>query len=312
MKKIILIVGSGVLGAYLSEIFLKKSYEVYVGTRYLRKNYKNYKYLKIEKKIKFFKLNFLDKNEVESTIKKLKPMVVYYFAGQSSIYKSLKNPKSTLDSNFHGAKIFLNVIYKNRLNTKFFKANSGYIFKILKFEKNLRYQFLKPINPYMDAQVKAFKAVEKFRRLGVRCYSLIFFNIESPLKNKSFILNKVKNFIKTKKTTFLKVGDIEVVRDFSWAPEIMKGVFYSLNLKPQNIIFASGKDFYVSEMIKYFFDLKKLNFRKFIKIDKSLFRKKEKKKVTVSKFQTHNLLKNFKWQPKIYGKKLVKKLYHSK
>jgi len=65
-------------------------------------------------------------------------------------------------------------------------------------------------------------------------------------------------------------------------------------------------------MIKYFFDLKKLNFRRFIKIDKSLFRKKEKKKVTVSIFQTHNLLKNFKWQPKIYGKKLVKKLYHSK
>jgi len=312
MKKRILIVGSGVLGAYLSEIFLKNFYEVYVGTRYLRKNYKNYKYLKIEKKIKFFRLNFLDKKEVENTITKLKPEAVYYFAGQSSIYKSLKNPKSTLDSNFHGAKIFLNVIHKNRLNTKFFKANSGYIFKTLKFKKNLKYQFLKPNNPYIDAQVKAFKVVEKFRRLGVNCYSLIFFNIESPLKNKSFILNKVNDFIKTKKTNFLKVGDIEVIRDFSWAPEIMKGVFYSLNLKPQNIIFASGKDFYLREMIKYFFDLKKLNFRRFIKIDKSLFRKKEKKKVTVFKSQKHNLLKNFKWQPKIYGKKLVKKLYYAK
>ena len=312
MKKRILILGSGALGAYLSEIFLKKSYEVYVGTRYLRKIYKNYKYLKIEKKIKFFKLNFLDKNEVESTIIKLKPEAIYYFTGQSSIYKSLKTPKSTLDSNFHGVKVFLNVIHKNRLNTKLFKANSGYIFKNLKFETNLKYQFLKPNNPYVDAQIKAFKVVEKFRRLGVRCYSLIFFNIESPLKGKSFILNKVKNFIKTKKTNFLKVGDIEIVRDFSWAPEIMKGVFYSLNLKPQNIIFASGKNYYLREMIKYFFDLKKLNFREFIKIDKSFFRKNEKKKVITYKFQTHNLLKKFKWQPKIYGKKLVKKLYYSK
>ena len=93
----------------------------------------------------------------------MKPDAVYYFAGQSSIYKSLKNPKSTLDSNFHGAKIFLNVIHKNRLNTKFFKANSGYIFKTLKFKKNLKYQFLKPNNPYIDAQVKAFKVVEKFK-----------------------------------------------------------------------------------------------------------------------------------------------------
>ena len=148
--------------------------------------------------------------------------------------------------------------------------------------------------------------------LGVRCYSLIFFNIESPLKGKSFLLNKVKNFIKRKKSKFLKVGDIEVVRDFSWAPEIMKGVFHSLNLKPQDIIFASGKNFYLREMIKFFFDLKKLNFREFIKIDKSLFRKNEKKKVIPPKFQSHKLLKKFKWQPKIHGKKLVKKLYYSK
>ena len=312
MKKKILIVGSGVLGAYLSEIFIKKSYEVYVGTRYLRKVYKNYKYLKLEKKINFFKLNFLNKNEVKNAIKTLKPEAIYYFTGQSSIYKSLKNPMSTLDSNFYGAKIFLNIILKNKLNIKFFKANSGYIFKTLKFDKTLKYKFLKPNNPYVDAQIKAFKAVVRFRRLGVKCYSLIFFNIESPLKGKNFILNKVKNFIKTKKLNFLKIGDIEVVRDFSWAPEIMKGVFYSLNLKSQDIVFASGKNFYLREMIKFFFDLKKLNFREFIKIDKSLFRKNEKKKVVTSKFQSHELFKKFKWQPKIYGKKLVKKLYYSK
>jgi len=312
MKKKILILGSGVLGAYLSQIFLKKSYEVYVGTRYLRKIYKNYRYLKIENKIKFIKLNFLDKDKVENVIKALKPEAIYYFTGQSSIYKSLKNPKSTLDSNYNGAKVFLNIIYKNKLNIKFFKANSGYIFKTLEFEKTLKYKFLEPHNPYVDAQIRAFKAVKRFRMLGVRCYSLIFFNIESPLKGKSFLLNKVKNFIKRKKSKFLKVGDIEVVRDFSWAPEIMKGVFHSLNLKPQDIIFASGKNFYLREMIKFFFDLKKLNFREFIKIDKSLFRKNEKKKVIPPKFQSHKLLKKFKWQPKIHGKKLVKKLYYSK
>ena len=312
MKEKILIVGSGVLGAYLSEIFLKKSYEVYVGTRYLRKNYKNYKYLKKQKKIKFIKLNFLNKKVVENIIKHLKPEAIYYFAGQSSIYKSLKKPKSTLDSNFYGAKVFLDIIHKNKLNIKFFKANSGYIFESLKYDKTLKYKFLKPNNPYLDAQIKAFKAVEKFRKLGVKCYSLIFFNIESPLKEKNFIFSKVKNFIKTKKTKFLKVGNIDVVRDFSWAPEIMKGVFYSINLKPQNIIFASGKAFYLRDMIKFFFDLKNMNFKDFIKIDKNLFRKNEKKIVTINKLKTNDLLKKFGWKPKIYGKQLVKKIFNSK
>ena len=311
MKKKILIVGSGVLGAYLSVIFLKKSYEVYVGTRRLKKNYKNYKYLKIEKKIKFIKLNPLNKKEVQNVIINLKLKAIYYFAGQSSIFKSFKNPKSTLDSNFRGAKVFLDIIYKNKLNIKFFKANSGYIFQNLTYKKTLKYKFLKPNSPYVDAQIKAFKVVEKFRKLGVSCYSLIFFNIEPPLKEKTFILNKVKNFIKEKKAKVLKVGDINVVRDFSWAPEIMKGVFYSLNLKPQNIVLGSGRFFYLKDMIKFFFELQNMNFKDFIKTDKNLFRKNEKKNVVINNLKIINSLKRLKWVPKIYGKKLVKKLYYS-
>jgi len=311
-KKKILIIGSGVLGAYLSQIFLKKSYEVYVGTRILRKNYKNYKYLKIQKKIKFFRLNFLNKNEVEKKIKTLKPEIIYYFSGQSSIYKSFKESKATLDSNFYGAQIFLNIIYKNKLKIKFFKSNSAYIFKTLKQEKNLKYKFVKPNSPYVEAQIKAFKVVKKFRKLGVNCYSLIFFNIESPLKPNSFILNKVSNFIKFKKKNILKLGNIDLIRDFSWAPEIMRGVFYILNSKPQDIVFGSGKSFYLRQMIKFFFDLKKMNYKEHIKIDKSLLRKNEKKNISISEIKKNQLLKKKNWIPKIYGKKLVKKLYYSK
>ena len=310
-KKKILIIGSGILGAYLSQIFLKRSYEVYVGTRFLRKNYKNYKYLKIEKKINFIKLNFLNKKEIEKKILILKPDFIYYFSGVSSIYQSFKKPKETLDSNFLGAKNFLEIIYKKKLDVKFFKANSGYIFKNLKQEKKLKFNFIKPNNPYVDAQIKAFKVVEKFRKLGVNCYSLIFFNIESPLKPSSFLLNKVCNFVKFRKKNFLKIGNINAIRDFSWAPEIMKGVFYTSNLEPQDIVLSSGKNFYVKDMIKFFFDIKKMDYKKYILLDKNLLRKNEKKKILISKLNANRILKSWKWKPKIYGKKLVKKIYYS-
>mgnify|MGYP001307124085 CR=1 FL=1 len=91
----------------------------------------------------------------------------------------------------------------------------------------------------------------------------------------------------------------------------MKGVFYASNLKPQDIIFGSGKNFLVKDMIKYFLQLKRIDFNKTVKIDKSLFRKKEKKNVSFSIFKTNNLLKKWKWKPKIYGNKLVRKLYFS-
>ena len=61
-KKINLIIGSGVLGAYLSAELLKKKEKVVVTSRSLKKTFKNYNYLKIQKKVKFEKLNIINKN----------------------------------------------------------------------------------------------------------------------------------------------------------------------------------------------------------------------------------------------------------
>ena len=51
-KRINLIIGSGVLGAYLSGELLKKKEKVVVTTRTLKKIHNNYKYLKNSKKSK--------------------------------------------------------------------------------------------------------------------------------------------------------------------------------------------------------------------------------------------------------------------
>ena len=56
-KNINLIIGSGVLGAYLALELLKKKEEVIVTTRSIKKKIKNYHYLKIQKKVKFTKLD---------------------------------------------------------------------------------------------------------------------------------------------------------------------------------------------------------------------------------------------------------------
>ena len=56
-KKINLIIGSGVLGAYLSLGFLKNNEKVIVTSRSIKKKYKNYQFLKIKKKVKFEKRN---------------------------------------------------------------------------------------------------------------------------------------------------------------------------------------------------------------------------------------------------------------
>ena len=65
-KQKILIVGSGVIGAYLSKLLLSKKKHVIVSTRKKAGYQKNYRFLKIHKKVKFIKLNILKKNDIKN------------------------------------------------------------------------------------------------------------------------------------------------------------------------------------------------------------------------------------------------------
>ena len=102
----VLIVGTGVLGAYLSNFLIKKKYNIFVTSRKLKRNYSNYQKLNIEKKINFKKLDISNKKEIKQILKKINPQYIYYFAGISSITQSFKQPKETMVSNYIGAKIF--------------------------------------------------------------------------------------------------------------------------------------------------------------------------------------------------------------
>jgi GDPmannose 4,6-dehydratase len=309
-KPNILIVGTGVLGAYLSKSLLYKKYNIIVTSRKLKKNYENYEKLKISKKIIFIKLNLEKKKEIEKIINKYQPIQIYYLAGQSSIFKSIKLSRSTIASNYTGAKNFLEIIYKNKLSTKFFKANSGYIFSNNNKKINLKSKLKKPNNPYVFAQIKAYKLIKNFRKIGVSCYSLIFFNIESILRPNDFFIKKICYAVKNNKK--IDVGNTNNIRDFAWAPEIMKGVSYLYKIKPCDMIFASGTGMSGREIIEYIYKLKKLNYKNYIKINFNLFRKDQNQYIVSSMSNTLKKLKKFNWKPKIYGKRLLKKMYQNK
>ena len=82
-------------------------------------------------------------------------------------------------------------------------------------------------------------------------------------------------------------------------------------LKPCNLIFASGQKILLSSILDFIFKIKKLNYKDFIKIDKKFFRKNEIKNITCNIDTTILKLKKFKWKPKIYGKKLTHKIYNN-
>jgi GDPmannose 4,6-dehydratase len=191
MNKINLIIGTGIIGAYLSHELLNNKEKVIVTSRFKKRNYKNFKYLKIQKKIKFLKLDIKNKNEIEKIISKYNPSKIYYFAGQSSLTKSQKFKKETYDSHFLGTKNFLDILKKRKSTCKFFKANSGYIFNPKNGKINLNCNFSNNKNFYIQAQQKTFKLINNYRKFKLNLFNLVFLQVESPLRPNDFFIKKV-------------------------------------------------------------------------------------------------------------------------
>ena len=306
-KKINLIIGSGVIGAYLSSEFLKHREKVIVTTRSLREEKKNYQFLKIQNKVKFEKLNVNNKNDIVKIIKKYKPNKVFYFAGQSSLTKSYKYKKETYASHYNGTKNFLDVIRKENLKLKFFKANSGYIFLPKRGCIDLNCKFSLNKNPYIVAQQKVFKLIKKYREFGLNLSNLVFMQVESPLRSTDFFIKKVCLGAKNKKKII--VGNINTYRDYSWITEVVKAVILTSKLNSKDFMISAGEKFSGKEILANAYKLNKLNYKKYFSVNKKFIRKNEDKTLVGSKRNSLYLKKNYNFKFKIFGKKLIDRMY---
>tara|TARA_B100000900_G_scaffold230477_1_gene195713 strand:- start:1334 stop:2266 length:933 start_codon:yes stop_codon:yes gene_type:complete len=309
MNKINLIIGTGVLGAYLSLELLKNKERVIVTSRFKKKNYKNFQFLNIQKKIKFLKLDIKKKDEIEKIINKYNPSKIYYFAGQSSLTKSQKLKNETYDSHFTGTKNFLDLLKKRKSKSKFFKANSGYIFNPKNGKIDLSCNFSNNKNIYIQAQKKTFKLINKYKRFKLNLFNLVFLQVESPLRPNDFFIKKICIGAKNKK--IINIGNINTFRDYSWITEIVKSIFLTSKMKSNNFIISTGKKISGKEILNTAFKLNNLDYRKYIRIDKKLFRKNEKRILIGSHMNTKYLNNNFNFKFKISGEKLVKQMYKS-
>lgn len=309
MKKKILITGSGVLGAYLAKELIKRKYKVFVTSRFYKKNFTNYEYLKISNDVEFLKLDILDKNQIKKIIDEIKPVKIFYFSGQSSLVKSLKFAKKTFESNYLGVKNFVEVIKKNKYKISFFKANSGYIFQSKSGLISLNSRLSKSKNPYIRAQIKAYSLIKEFRDKGVDCHSIVMLQVESPLRSKHFFIKKV--CLNAKLGNKIKVGNVNTVRDYSWAPEIAQGIYYFSQSKIKDIILSSGIGLSGTQVLDEAYKLNNLNSINFYQVDKKYLRDKEIKILIGRDKNVKNLYKKFKWKTKIAGIDIIKVMSES-
>lgn len=310
MKKKAFIIGvTGQDGSYMVKFLLNKNYSVFGFTRSLKKNnLKNLKILGVNNQINIKKYKDNNINSILKNILKYKPNEIYFFSGQSSVNLSFKNPLETYESNINILFEILELIRKKKLNKiKVFNSSSTDCFgkskNIYNNEKNLFF----PISPYGRAKSFSFWLI-KFYRENYKIHSKngILSNHESPLRPSSFVLKRIINFAKKHQNKRLKLGNINIFRDWGWAPEFSDAIYKINNKKvPEDYVVGTGKITSLKYIIKKIFKIKKIDKKFLISNTPKSLRPADIKKIGAN---PEKIYKDLNWKSKTSIDQIIKKM----
>lgn len=279
--KIAIITGiTGQDGAYLANFLLNKGYSIIGLIRNnSRTNMKNLRYLDIDDKINFIKIDLLNLPNIVRIMEKNEIDEIYNLAAQSSVGLSFNRPIETLEFNIVSTAKLLEAMRITNPKIKFYQASSSEMFGNVK-KKNLPINenfLLRPISPYGISKAASHWITVNYREAhNLFAVCGIFFNHESVLRNKNFVTKKIINTavkISMNLADELRLGNIKVYRDWGYAPKYVEAMWLMLQKdNPDDYIISSGEVHSLEEFIVKVFEKLNLDVDKFVKIDESLYR----------------------------------------
>lgn len=319
MKKVALITGiTGQDGSYLTELLLRKGYEVH---GIIRRS-SSFNTLRIDHlyqdphergiKLKLHYGDISDSNTIYKLLSGIKPDEIYNLAAQSHVRVSFDLPEYTLNTTGLGTLRILEAIRDLKLNTKFYQASSSEMFGAAPSPQNEKTIFL-PRSPYAVAKVMAHYLAVNYRdAYGIFACSGILFNHESPRRGETFLTRKVTLGIANilaGNQKYIYLGNLEAKRDWGFAPEYVQAMWMMLQRKkPDDYVIATGESHSVAEFVGTAFDLAGLNWKRYVRFDERYLRPTE---VNDLRGDARKAGKILRWKPKVSFKELIRIMLNS-
>ncbi|OIO11549.1 MAG: GDP-mannose 4,6-dehydratase [Flavobacteriaceae bacterium CG1_02_35_72] len=254
-------------GSYLTELLLKKGYEVHgIIRRSSSFNTFRVDHLYNDKKI-MNKTLFLhygdltDSSNLNRLVEKVKPNEIYNLGAQSHVQVSFEVPEYTADVDGIGTLRFLDAIKDTGINTKFYQASTSELYgKVQEIPQSETTPFY-PRSPYAAAKLYAFWIVKNYREAyNIFACNGILFNHESERRGKTFVTRKITvavSKIMLGLQDELLLGNLDAKRDWGYAPEYVEGMWRILQANsPDDYVLATNETHTVREFIeesfKYF------------------------------------------------------------
>lgn len=269
---------SGQDGAYLARFLLSKGYEV-VGTSRDAQiaSFANLGYLGIAESVQLESMALTDFRSVLQVVSKTAPDEIYNLAGQSSVGLSFQQPVETLESVALGTLNLLEVSRFIERPLRIYNAASSEMFGDTGDEPANEESPFRPRSPYAVAKATSFWEVANYRdAYGLFACSGILYNHESPLRPERFVTRKIVKTacrIARGSDETLRLGNVEIERDWGWAPEFVEAMWLMLNQdSPRDFVIATGEANRLSAFADEVFSQLGLNWKDHVELDASFLR----------------------------------------
>jgi len=317
MSKKALITGiTGQDGSYLSEFLLKKKYKVHGLVRRVAledENHRLWRLRHLKGKIILHPGSLESYASLVKIIQKIKPDEVYHLGAQSYVDYSFKDEFSTLSTNINGTHFILSALKEFLPKTKFYFAGSSEMFgKVREVPQTEKTPFY-PRSIYGISKVAGYDLTRNYREAyNMFCCSGILFNHESPRRGFEFVTRKITHAVARIKLGLqneLNLGNMDAKRDWGHAEDYVEAMWLMLNQKkPDDYVISTGQQYSVREFVKLAFKLVDLDYKKYVKIDKNLYRPSEVLSLLGDCKKAKKILK---WKPKYNFRKLVEDMVQS-
>ena len=268
MHKSALICGvSGQDGSYLAQLLLGKGYRVWGTSRQAHAAaFVNLRGLGIDGQVSLLSMAPEDFASVCLAMEESSPDEVYYLAGQSSVGLSFEQPGETMQSNLMGTLHMLESMRRLSKQVRLYHAGSGECFGDTGDRPANEHTAFQPLSPYAVAKASAQLLVRHYREAYqlYACTGMIF-NHESPLRPVRFVSQKIVSAarrIAAGSSETLRLGRMDISRDWGWAPEYVDAMWRMLQLdKPQDFVIATGKTHRLEDFVGQAFAALDLDWR---------------------------------------------------
>jgi GDPmannose 4,6-dehydratase len=298
MKRALITGITGQDGSYLSEFLLSKGYEVHGMVR--RASTENFERIgHLRNRLQLHQADLLDQLSIISVLRDVRPREVYNLAAQSFVPTSWVQPVLTGEFTALGVTRMLEAVRLVDPTIRFYQASSSEMFgKVQETPQTERTPFW-PRSPYGVAKVYGHWITVNYREsFGIYACSGILFNHESPRRGMEFVTRKISHAvaaIRAGRQKELRLGNLEARRDWGFAGDYVRAMWLMLQRKsPEDYVVATGEDHTVREFCEIAFDHAGLDWKKHVKVDRSLFRPAE---VSILRGDPSKARRQLRWKP---------------